>query len=384
MPYLKHRTCVRALLLLALTLLYACGTSEAPVAGNDPEPARGASISRSAFGTSTDGQAVEKFVVANAAGMTMEVITYGGIITSLAVPDREGEFDNVVLGFDSLARYEHDSPYFGALIGRYGNRIANGQFSLDGQTYGLATNDGANHLHGGDRGFDKAIWAARPLPDPAAPGLELTYVSPDGEEGYPGELTTTVTYTLTEDNALAIRYAATTDRATIVNLTQHTYFNLSGNPADSTVLGHVLMLDADRYLPVDPSLIPSGEPAAVERTPFDFTEPKPVGREIGRQNEQLSRGKGYDHCWVLNEGAGPAASLYHPASGRFVEVFTEEPALQFYSGNFLDGTPYAFRSGLCLETQHYPDSPNRPGFPSVVLRPGETYATSTSYRFGTK
>ncbi len=392
MPYLKPCTCVRALLMLPLFLFFSCGGGEAPVTENEPDPTRAATIDRSDFGTTADGQAVEKYALTNAAGMSMEVITYGGIITSLTAPDGAGNYENVVLGYDSVAQYERNNPYFGAIIGRYGNRIAGGKFSLEGETYTLETNDGPNHLHGGARGFDKVVWTAEILPSETDPALRLSYVSPDGAGGYPGQLTTTVTYTLTEDNSLDIAYAATTDQPTIVNLTQHTYFNLSGDAADSTILDHVLMLDADRYLPVDNTFIPTGELAPVEGTPFDFTEPKAIGRDIGTADEQLKRGQGYDHCWVLDEpGTGVVATLHHPASGRFMEIRTEEPAIQFYSGNFLDGTlpvpgggTYALRSGLCLETQHYPDSPNQPEFPSVVLLPGDRYETSTSYHFTTK
>ncbi|THH36323.1 aldose epimerase family protein [Neolewinella litorea] len=379
------------LLLLSL-LLPACGDDNNDRPVEEPADTPAASITKSSYGTTAGGETVDKYILRNAAGMEVEVITYGGIITSLTAPDSTGNFENVVLGYDSLSQYEASNPYFGALIGRYGNRIAGGRFSLNDQTYTLETNDGPNHLHGGVTGFDKVVWTATEVPSDTEPALRLTYLSPDGEGGYPGNLNTTVTYTLHDDNRLEIAYSATTDQPTVVNLTQHTYFNLSGDPSGD-ILDHVLMIDADQYLPVDGTLIPTGEVQAVEGTPFDFTEPKPIGRNIGDDNEQLLRGKGFDHCWVLNEpgGSAPVATVHHPASGRFMEVFTDEPGIQFYSGNFLDGTlpapgggTYGHRSGLCLETQHFPDSPNQPSFPSVVLEPGDTYATTTTYSFSTK
>jgi aldose 1-epimerase len=372
-------------------LFFQCG-GDTPVTTPDEKPAPTASITQSSYGTTKGGQPVEKYTLKNAAGMTMEVITYGGIITALTAPDRDGNFENVVLGYDSLAQYERENPFFGAIIGRYGNRIAGGKFTLDGTEYALETNDGPNHLHGGVKGFDKVVWTATEMPSDTDPALKLTYLSPDGAGGYPGNLNTTVVYTLKADNILAVSYEATTDKPTIVNLTQHSYFNLSGD-LSTTILDHVLMIDAEQYLPVDGTLIPTGDLAAVAETPFDFTEPKPIGRDIEASNEQLTKGKGFDHCWVLDDpgGSDPVATLHHPATGRFMEVYTQEPAIQFYSGNFLDGTlpvpgggTYAFRSGLCLETQHYPDAPNKKAFPSVVLRPGETYATTTSYQFSTK
>lgn len=391
MHYNLLRTCGRALCFLPLALLFFNCGGEAPVDETEKVSARTASISKSSYDTTASGQQVDKYTLETAGGMAMDVITYGGIITSLTAPDKDGNYENIVLGYDNLAQYEKENPYFGAIIGRFGNRIAEGKFSLDGESYRLETNDGPNHLHGGIQGLDKVIWTATELPSPTAPGLKLTHLSPDGSGGYPGNLNVSVTYQLIDDNTLKISYEATTDKPTVVNLTQHSYFNLSGNPA-STILGHELMLAADHYLPVDATLIPTGEVAPVAGTPFDFTEAKPIGQDIEANNDQLEKGKGFDHCWVLNEGvSGPVSTLYHPNSGRLMEVFTDEPAVQFYSGNFLDGTlpvpgggTYALRSGLCLETQHYPDSPNKPEFPSVALRPGETYATTTSYRFSTK
>ena len=356
---------------------------------------KGFSVKKENFGKTSDGEAVEKYIISHPVGLEMSVITYGGIITSLKVPDKDGEYEDVVLGFDSLSQYEAGNPYFGAIIGRYGNRIAKGKFSLDGTEYVLETNDGENHLHGGEKGFDKVVWDAEVAEDEDSVALKLSYTSPDMEGGYPGNLETVVTYTITSDNSLDIKYEATTDKKTIVNLTQHSYFNLSADFSEK-ILDHVVEINADQFLPVDETLIPTGELKPVEGTPFDFTEPKKIDAELDKEttNEQLKRGLGYDHCWVLNEqdsGLRFAASAYHAESGRFMEVFTDEPAIQFYIGNFLDGTlpakgggKYEKRTGFCLETQHYPDSPNQEGFPSVVLEPGEKYTSQTSYKFSVK
>ncbi len=348
---------------------------------------------KTSFGKMPDGQTVEKYTLRNASGMEIDVITYGGIITRWTAPDKNGSYEDIVLGFDDLQQYLDGNPYFGALIGRYGNRIAKGKFSLDSETYTLATNDGENHLHGGEKGFDKVVWQAKAESTAEGASLELTYTSADGEEGYPGKLDVKVTYTLNGNNELDVRYEATTDKPTIVNLTQHSYFNLSGDFTQS-VLDHELFLDADAYLPVDGGLIPTGELRAVSGTPFDFKQPKLMGKEINVENEQLKLGKGYDHCWALNpkEGNyGLAAAAYHPKTGRLLEVYTDEPGIQFYSGNFLDGTlpaqkggTYGQRAGFCLETQHYPDTPNQEGFPSVRLNPGETYSSRTTFKLSTK
>ena len=348
-------------------------------------------IQKEDFGTLPDGTNVEAYTFTNNAGMKMKVITYGGIITEFEVPDTEGDVQDIVLGYDNLEGYLDETPYFGAIVGRYGNRIANGKFTLNGEEYTLATNNGPNHLHGGIKGFDKVVWTVEETFDnDNGSGIRLKYVSPDGEEGYPGTLTTLVTYTLTDDG-LNIQYEATTDKATVVNLTQHSYFNLSGE-ADNDILDHVVSINADHFLPVDETLIPTGELRPVEGTPFDFTTPKRVGEEINADNRQIEYGKGYDHCWVLNgEGMRTVATVHHPESGRFMEVLSQEPGIQFYTGNFLDGSitgkdgiVYEQRHGLCLETQHFPDSPNQKDFPSVVLNPGETYSTQTTYRFSVK
>ena len=379
-------------LLLIIPLVVAHGL---PGFGQSPQrtPSRPADAStpvvkRGPFGTMPDGKPVEQFTLANAHGVELKAITYGGIITSLRVPDRTGKVDDIVLGFDSLDGYLKNDPFFGAIIGRYGNRIGKAQFTLDRQTYKLASNNGPNHLHGGNRGFDKVLWTAEPVAGSNA--IAFTRTSPDGEEGYPGNLRVRVTYTLTDNNELVVEYRATTDKATPVNLTQHSYFNLAGQ-ASGDILGHQLMLNADRYTPVDDTLIPTGELAPVASTPFDFRQPAAIGARINNDHPQLKAGKGYDHNWVLNPGTGLrlAARVSEPKTGRTLEVSTTEPGIQFYAGNFLDGTltgkggaVYKHRTGFCLETQHYPDSPNKPKFPSTTLRPGGEYRTRTVFTFG--
>ncbi len=349
-------------------------------------------IKKRDYGTTPDGEKVYHYTLSNKNGMEVEIITYGGRITSLKAPDKNGQFENVVLGFDSIDHYTSDNPFFGALIGRYGNRIAKGKFSLDGEEFTLPQNDGENHLHGGDKGFDKVVWTAEE-PGNDSNSLKLTYISEDMEQGYPEKLVTVVTYTLNDDNSLDVLYEATTDKKTVVNLTQHAYFNLSAN-FDEPILDHVVVINADSIVPVDETLIPTGEIQEVAGTPFDFTEPTAVGERIEDEDEQIKRGLGYDHCWVLNEqesGMRFAASAHHPESGRLLEVFTDEPGIQFYTGNFLDGTlpqpgggTYAKRTGFCLETQHFPDSPNQENFPSTVLEPGEKYTSKTSFKFSVK
>ncbi len=348
-----------------------------------------ATIKKSDFGKTPDGVAVSLYTLTNTKGLEARIITYGGAIVSLKTPDRKGAMGDIVLGYDDLAGYLNGKAYFGALVGRYANRIAQGKFSIDGNTYNVPKNNGENALHGGLRGFDKRVWSARAMPDGA---LELTYISKDGEEGYPGNLTATVTYTLTDDNRLRIHYTATTDKPTVVNLTNHSYFNLKGN---GDILGQLVTLNADVYTPVDAGLIPTGELKSVEGTPFDFRNPRTPGERINQDDPQLKIGKGYDHNWILNRkgsGLSLAARVSEPGvTGRIMEIYTDQPAIQFYTGNFLDGTEkgkggkvYSFRSGFCFETQHYPDSPNKPAFPSTVLKSGQKYDTTTEFRFSAK
>lgn len=350
-------------------------------------------VTKAPYGTTAAGQSVDQYTLTNANGVEIKVITYGGIITSLRVPDRAGKFDNITLGLNSLHDYETRSPYLGAIIGRYGNRIGGAKFTLEGKDYPLAKNDGPNTLHGGVKGFDKVVWTASPIPGATEVGLELTYLSPDGEEGYPGNLAVKVVYTLTADNALRVDYSATTDKTTVVNLTQHAYFNLRGN-GSGDIYDHVLQINADKYTPVDATLIPTGELADVSGTPFDFRTPQRIGARLRSSHEQMVRGRGYDHDFVLNRTDATslvkAAHLHEPTTGRALEVWTTEPGIQFYSGNFLDGTIVGSGGGtirqgdgLCLETQHYPNSPNQPSFPSTVLKPGDAYRTTTVFKFGT-
>lgn len=346
-------------------------------------------IEKESFGTTADEKKVDRYTLSNLLGMKVVIITYGGIITHLYVPNATGGLNDVVLGYDSLSDYEKGSSYFGALIGRYGNRIANGKFKLDGVEYTLVQNNGKNHLHGGTKGFDKVVWDASSSIENDKAVLKLNYLSKDMEEGYPGNLKVEVVYALTKDNKLEVEYKATTDKKTVLNLTQHAYFNLSGA---KDILNHELMLNAPSYLPVDENLIPTGEIASVAGTAFDFTSSKAIGRDVLKEDIQLERGLGYDHCWVLddsNKGLRSAAILKEINSGIQMEVFTDQPAIQFYSGNFLDGTNpmkqsdslYNFRSGLCLETQHFPNSPNESSFPSTELSPGEVYSTKTQFKF---
>ncbi|MDT0393888.1 MULTISPECIES: aldose epimerase family protein [Streptomyces] len=346
---------------------------------------------RTLFGRLADGTKVHSWALENG-GTRMEVLSYGGIVRSLEIPDRRGRYTNVSLGFGTIEEYVASSPYFGALIGRYGNRIDKGRFTLDGTAYQLSVNDGENTLHGGAQGFDKRVWDVEPFTRGSDVGLHLYYTSVDGEMGYPGTLRTKVTYTLTRDGDWRVDYEATTDRATVVNLTSHVYWNLAGEGSGS-IYDHELTVDASRYTPVDAGLIPTGELARVAATPFDFRRAKPVGRDIRTAHQQVLYGQGFDHNWVLDKGitARPehVATLRDPSSGRTLRIATNEPGLQFYSGNFLDGTlvgtsgrVYRQGDGLCLETQHFPDSPNQPSFPSTVLRPGRTYRTTTVHSFG--
>ncbi|TWU62820.1 Aldose 1-epimerase precursor [Crateriforma conspicua] len=342
-----------------------------------------------------DFDSIRLYTLKNSSGMEISVTNFGAIITSIKVPDRDGKFDDVALGYDSVDKYINavDKPYFGAVVGRYGNRIAEGTFKLDGQTYTLAKNNPPNHLHGGIIGFDKVVWNAETKSTDRGDAVVLRYTAKDMEEGYPGKLDVTVTYTLTNDNEVIIDYHATTTKATPVNLTQHTYFNLKGE-GRGTILDHELLINAKRFTPVDETLIPTGELAPVSGTPFDFTEAKAIGRDIGQDHQQLKFGLGYDHNFVLDrEGKGMAlaARVHEPISGRVLEVTTTEPGVQFYCGNFLDGRltgksgqPYVHRGGFCLETQHFPDSPNQPEYPSTILRPGKAYETTTKWKFTVK
>jgi aldose 1-epimerase len=345
-------------------------------------------IEKQPFGKTENLTPVDLYTLTNDKGVEARITTYGGIVVSLKVPDRNARLGDVVLGYENLEGYLTNSSYFGALIGRYGNRIAKGSFQLGGTPYQLAQNNGDNHLHGGVVGFDKVIWKAKELWGEDEVGLQLTYLSHDGEEGYPGNLSVTVVYTLTNNNELKIDYSATTDKKTIANLTNHSYFNLAGN---GDILGHELMLKADRFTPVDKGLIPTGELSSVEGTPMDFTTPTAIGARINQNDEQLIYGLGYDHNWVLNNSGGKlalAAKIFEPTSGRVMKVYTTQPGIQFYSGNFLDGSItgkngeiYYKHFGFCLETQHFPDSPNHSNFPSTSLNPGQRYKQTTIYKF---
>lgn len=354
-------------------------------------PAAKFSVTSRPFGE-VDGKPVELYTLANESGASVSITNYGGTVTSIVVPDKTGKMGDVVLGFDTVAEYVEKSPYFGCITGRYANRIAKGRFTLDGKEYTVTTNNDPNHLHGGLKGFDKQIWKAKIGNNTDNPTLTLTYTSPDGEEGYPGTLTNSVSYTWTQDNALRIRYRSTTDKPTILNLTNHSYFNLAGE-GSKTNLDHRIKINAKHYTPIDETSIPTGI-APVEGTPFDFSKPTRIGKRIDEDNEQLKNGKGYDHNFVLKKKDDgklmTAAIVTEPTSGRVLTVKTTEPGIQFYTGNFLDdvkgkgGRNYAYRSAFCLESQTFPDSPNQKEFPSPVLRPGETYNQVTVYHFGIK
>jgi aldose 1-epimerase len=349
------------------------------------------STTKKSFGKTPDGQPVDLYVLTAKGGAEASITNYGGAVVSLKAPDRNGKLADVVLGYDNAEGYVNDKSFFGALVGRYGNRIGHAQFALDGKTYTLAKNNGENSLHGGIKGFNKAVWTAKIIPAKDGQSLELSYLSKDGEEGFPGNLKVSVIYTLTESNALRITYSATSDKKTVVNLTNHSYFNLAGQ-GSGDILGHLLIIQADKFTPVDAGLIPTGELRDVAGTPFDFRKPLAIGARIDQDEEQLKLGGGYDHNFVLRRSNGTgeslAARVLEPASGRVLEVWTTEPGVQFYTGNFLDGktigkggVTHPRRSAFCLETQHYPDSPNQPKFPSVVLNPGERYQTITTYKF---
>jgi aldose 1-epimerase len=352
-----------------------------------------ANITRESFGKTAAGESVDIFTLTNNLGMQAKITNYGAIVVSLKAPDRTGKMDDVVLGFNDLDSYLKGHPYFGAIVGRYGNRIAKGRFTLDGVEYKLAVNNGENHLHGGIKGFDKVVWTAKETKTKMGPALSLTYISKDGEEGYPGTVTATVVYTLTNNNELKLDYTVTTDKDTVTNLTHHSYFNLAGE-GNGDILSHILTLNAARFTPTDAGSIPTGELKAVAGTPFDFLKPTVIGKRIDEKDQQLEFGSGYDHNFIVNGKAGTlrsAATVYEPTSGRVLEVWTTEPGVQFYTGNFLDGTltgksgkVYQKRFGFCLETQHYPDSPNHPAFPTTTLKKGATYRSTTVYRFKVK
>jgi aldose 1-epimerase len=368
-----------------MAMLLCLGTLFA--AGCGPKDTK---ITRQPFGLTKDGKSVELFTLRNKNGMEARITNYGGIVVSLTAPDRSGKMADVVLGYDSLSQYIADNPYFGALIGRYGNRIGDAHFTLNGVEYKLPANDGKNCLHGGVKGFDKVVWKAEEVPSKDGAALHLNYASADGEEGFPGALMVDIIYTLTDANELKIDYAAVSDKPTVVNLTHHSYFNLAG-AGNGTILDHILRIDADQITAVDSTLIPTGELRPVEGTPMDFRTPTRIGERINADYEQLKKGLGYDHNWVLNKTTNAltvVASVEEPTTGRVMDVLTTEPGLQFYSGNFLTGKnigknnhPYIYRSGFCLESQHYPDSPNKPEFPSTMLEAGKKYSTTTVYKF---
>ena len=351
------------------------------------------SITKSFYGITKDNRKVDLYSFKTENGMEVDIINYGGIITSLKVPDKKGEIKDIVLGYNKLEDYITESPYFGSIVGRYGNRIAKGKFNLNDTEYSLVTNNDENHLHGGNIGFDKVVWKAETKIDSNSSSLILKYLSKDMEEGYPGNLDTTVTYKITNDNSIEITYQAQTDKTTIVNLTQHSYFNLSGD-FNQSILNHDVIINADHFLPVNKSLIPTGNKSDVSMTPFDFRNFKKIAKDINADDLQLNYGNGYDHCWVLydyKKGYRLIASAFDEESGRLMEVYSDQPGLQFYTGNFLDGSLpqkkegfYNFRSGFCMETQHFPNSPNQLDFPSVTLNPNEKYYSKTSYKFKIK
>ncbi|HEX5103846.1 MAG TPA: aldose epimerase family protein [Pirellulaceae bacterium] len=345
------------------------------------------SVASQPFGKTKDGQEITVYTLINARALKARLINYGATLISVETPDKDGELANITLGFPKLDGYLQRHPYFGSTVGRYGNRIAGGKYKLDGKEYTLATNNGPNHLHGGLKGFDAVVWKAEPIKGPSAVGVKFTYTSQDGEEGYPGNLNVAVTYSLTNNNELKIEYEAKTDKPTVVNLTNHTYWNLAG-AGSGDILQHELTINAEQYLPIDDTSIPTGKPADVQGTPFDFTSPHAIGQRIGELKKEPHKTKGYDHCYVLRGQEGKltlAARVKDPSSGRIMEIFTTQPGIQLYCGNFLDGSAggggYKQHDAFCLETQHYPDSPNQPQFPSTVLRPGETFKSTTVHKF---
>jgi len=386
-----------ALSLFSLAFVFAaCGqkTTEQTTAPSTKEPTKegmAATLKKENFGKLPNGTEVELYTLTNKNGVEVKITNYGATVTSIKAPDKNGKFEDVALGYDNLKGYLDKNPHLGSVAGRYANRIAKGQFTLAGKTYTLAKNNGENHLHGGPKGFYQAVWTV--TPSPANDAVTLKYLSKDGEEGYPGNLDVTVTYTLTDKNELKIDYAATTDKETILNLTNHSYFNLAG-AGNGDILNHQLKINSDQITPVDKTMIPTGDVKQVAGTPFDFTNLTAIGARINDQDEQLILGKGYDHNFILktsNNITTPAVEVYEPTTGRVMEVFTDQPGVQLYTGNFLDGTitgkggkVYNQRYGFCLETQHYPDSPNKPNFPNVTLKPGQRFATTTIYKFSAR
>jgi aldose 1-epimerase len=374
-------------------LVLSCGKKSQPAGQEALATDSIQSVTSKPYGKMKDGSEVLLYTLKNKNGVEVSILNYGAIIQSIKTPDKKGIFEDVTLGYDSFPDYESKNQFFGAVAGRYGNRIANAKFVLDGKTYPLVANNGVNHLHGGLKGFDKANWKVAVVSQAENPAIQLTYLSKDGEEGYPGNLNVEIVYTLTEDNQVSVRYMAKTDKRTVINLTQHTYFNLTGD-TKRDILSHELEIAADRFLPVDKTLIPTGELKSVSDTPFDFTKPTVIGSRIKDDYAQLKIGGGYDHCWVFTDTSRTlkkAATVYEPTSGRVMETYTTEPGVQFYTGNFLKDKPlgkkgigYKPQWGFCLETQHFPDSPNHPSFPSVVLNPGGTYKTETVYKFSTR
>jgi len=383
---MNHKTLIFYIFLLVLFVSAALGRDAVPAKGKHQ-------VRKEAFGKTADGRPVDLYTLTNSKGMEVRAMTYGGIIVSMRVPDKNGKVADVVLGHDKVDGYLVNPPYFGAIVGRYANRIANGTFTLDGVKYTLAKNDGPNSLHGGLVGFNKVLWEGKEFKNAKGVGVAFSYLSKDGEEGYPGNLKVRVSYTLTAENQLILDYAATTDKATPLNISQHSYFNLAGE-GSGDILGHELMLHADRFTPVDKTLIPTGELRAVQGTPLDFTKSTTIGARISDDYEQLVFGRGYDHNFVINrkdDSLTLAARVHEPTSGRVLEVYTTEPAVQFYSGNFLDGSiigkqghAYKLRNGFCLETQHFPDSPNHPDFPSTIVKPGQAFHSQTIFKFSTE
>jgi aldose 1-epimerase len=380
---MRNLTLVTSIILAALVVLAGCTSKQQ----------ESSTMNKELFGKTPDGSDVYLCTLRNASGVEARIMTYGGILVSLKVPGKDGKLADVVLGYDSLSQYVSNNPYFGAIVGRYGNRIGKAKFTLNGKEYTLAANNGPNSLHGGLKGFDKVVWNVNDADSKEGKSLALTYLSKDGEEGYPGNLSAEVIYTLTDSNELRIDYKATTDKLTVVNLTHHSYFNLAG-AGNGDILKHVLYIDADQFTPVDSTLIPTGKFESVKGTPMDFTTPTPIGAHINENNQQLKYAGGYDFNWVLNRKDSElslAARVEDPSTGRTMEVYTTEPGIQFYSGNFLDGTnigkggvKYEHRYGFCLETQHFPDSPNEPRFPSTELDPGKTYTSTTVYKFSAR